>query len=111
MSVYTGGPSGSSSGRSAGLAAWITAGATLLAAVIGALVLWATHDKPVPPIQGPPAKMSGSIGTVYESIANPCCTFSVKITADGFAGKTCTLDSTVVDAETGTQVLHSQICG
>ena len=47
--------------------------------------------------------MAGEIVDVQSSVDDPCCTFSVKVSLTGFNGQDCTLTSTLVNTDDGSE--------
>jgi hypothetical protein len=90
------------SGSGGGVVAKVAAGVAISA--IAGIVVWVfTHPggviNPVQPT--PPAQLGGNISSATISNGNPCCTFAVRVSIQGFNGQPCQLEWVLVDASTG----------
>jgi hypothetical protein len=82
----------------------------VISAIAGILIWVVTHPGGVlnPTQPTPAAALGGSVSNVQMSNGQPCCTFTVRVTIQGFNGQTCQLDwilvNAVSDAKTTAQV-------
>jgi hypothetical protein len=76
--------------------------AGIVTAILAPLLIWYL-TKPNGPLNPPgpppdPEAFSGQIVSADLTDGNPCCTFNVRVSIQGFKGKTCTLCGRLADA-------------
>jgi hypothetical protein len=72
-----------------------------MSAVVGPLVVFFLVRDGGPLNKKPPPSMGGTISDVQIAALNPCCSFSVNFTLEGFRGKTASVEAIVTDANSG----------
>jgi hypothetical protein len=77
--------------------------AATVATVIGGVATFLFVKEGGPLNQPEPASLGGVIEHVQLDRITPCCTFSVKVSTEGYKGETFTLKASVLNVDTGTQ--------
>jgi hypothetical protein len=54
-----------------------------------------------------PAILRGSVDAAELASGNPCCSYAVHVTIEGYKGKSCQLQWTLIDVTTGSKTLSS----